>query len=185
MLKVREFTTSTLLGVFFLKEYPQNLLESEWKKRNVLPLPRLSPPPSSAQKVHGTVENHADGPSTKKEPRSTPAPLTPAQRNVGLPTPAVARTATPAQIPVASTSKQTPLRPRSSRRHMTPDVEVDVVSPDDDGDGQEEGGVSFHPERDPLSEEIVKQLEKGLPRWPGLGEYGWMQEVKPVRLFLI
>lgn len=68
---------------------------------------------------------------------------------------------------------------------MTPDVEVDVVSPDDDGDGQEEGGVSFHPERDPLSEEIVKQLEKGLPRWPGLGEYGWMQEVKPVRLFLI
>jgi hypothetical protein len=29
----------------------------------------------------------------------------------------------------------------------------------------------------PQSEEIVKQLEKGLPKWPGFGEEGWMKEV--------
>lgn len=31
-------------------------------------------------------------------------------------------------------------------------------------------------ERDPESEEIVRQLEKGLPRWPGFGDQGWMKE---------
>lgn len=35
-------------------------------------------------------------------------------------------------------------------------------------------------ERDPESEEIVRQLEKGLPRWPGFGDQGWMKEGTPV-----
>jgi chromatin structure-remodeling complex subunit RSC1/2 len=53
-------------------------------------------------------------------------------------------------------------------------MEVDVVSGDD------MGGDEMVAERDPASEEIVKQLEKGLPRWPGFGENGWMEEAKPV-----
>ncbi|KAG1746902.1 hypothetical protein EDB19DRAFT_1688275 [Suillus lakei] len=32
----------------------RTVLETEWQKRSVLPVPRHSPPPSSAQKVHGT-----------------------------------------------------------------------------------------------------------------------------------
>jgi chromatin structure-remodeling complex subunit RSC1/2 len=35
-------------------------------------------------------------------------------------------------------------------------------------------------ERDPLSEEIAKQLERGLPRWPGFGDKGWMEYATPV-----
>jgi len=47
-----------------------------------------------------------------------------------------------------------------------------------DGYGGDE--MSAIMERDPESEEIVKQLEKGLPRWPGFGEQGWSQNVSPV-----
>jgi hypothetical protein len=35
--------------------------------------------------------------------------------------------------------------------------------------------------RDAESEEIVKQLEKGLPRWEGFADVGWMEERHPVR----
>jgi len=58
---------------------------------------------------------------------------------------------------------------------------VDAVSPE--SDGQDDDGAAFQAERDPQSEEIVKQLEKGLPRWPGFGEEGWMKEVHPVSRF--
>ncbi|KAG2134592.1 uncharacterized protein EDB93DRAFT_842565 [Suillus bovinus] len=33
----------------------KTVLETEWQKRSILPVPRHSPPPSSAQKVHGTA----------------------------------------------------------------------------------------------------------------------------------
>lgn len=48
---------------------------------------------------------------------------------------------------------------------------------DVDGGGDEMSAII---ERDPESEEIVKQLEKGLPRWPGFGEEGWTQDISPV-----
>jgi chromatin structure-remodeling complex subunit RSC1/2 len=56
-------------------------------------------------------------------------------------------------------------------------MDVDIMS---DADGADE--MSAVMERDPESEEIVKQLEKGLPRWPGLGEEGWPQDISPVSL---
>lgn len=65
------------------------------------------------------------------------------------------------------------------QRQPTPDVEVDIMSADDGA------GDDMVAERDPESEEIVKQLEKGLPRWPGFGEQGWMEEASPVRVFLL
>jgi chromatin structure-remodeling complex subunit RSC1/2 len=57
-------------------------------------------------------------------------------------------------------------------------MDVDIMS-DADGGGDE---ISEIMERDPESEEIVKQLEKGLPRWPGFGEWGWAEDVSPVSL---
>lgn len=48
---------------------------------------------------------------------------------------------------------------------------------DADGGGDEMSAIM---ERDPESEEIVKQLEKGLPRWPGFGQEGWVQEITSV-----
>lgn len=159
----------------------QNTLETEWKKRNVLPVPRSSPPPSSAQKVHGVVDNEPSNAEvkppkeTKKERGATPLPPSKVvnesisvggpSRSVAPPQLATADTTKPVQIP--SKSVQGPLR----------DTEMDVVAEDE---GQEEEGQGNRPERDPLSEEIVKQLEKGLPRWPGFGEEGWMGDVTAV-----
>ncbi|KDR68767.1 hypothetical protein GALMADRAFT_256616 [Galerina marginata CBS 339.88] len=167
----------------------KNSLETEWKKRTVLPVPRSSPPPSSAQKVHGVVNDNLT--ETKKETPSTtettPAPPTPAPATPApLPVPTIpTQTAAPAMrtqtVPIASTSavnyyaKPVPIRPKSAQR-QTPDVEVDIVSPDSD-----EQESDFQAERDPQSEEIVKQLEKGLPRWPGFGENGWIDDINPER----
>lgn len=82
--------------------------------------------------------------------------------------------------PTASTSQLQQRHTPVVQRQVTPDIEVDVVSPE--SDGQEEATAAFQAERDPQSEEIVKQLEKGLPKWPGFGEEGWMNEINPVRL---
>ena len=51
-------------------------------------------------------------------------------------------------------------------------MDVDVVLPDAEVHGDEGAGVGM--ERDPQSEEIVKQLERGLPRWPGFADVGWV-----------
>ncbi|KAJ3490189.1 hypothetical protein NLJ89_g11456 [Agrocybe chaxingu] len=135
----------------------KNTLETEWRKRSVLPNTRSSPPPSSAQKVHGGVE-------AKQEPAPTPAAST-------------SQSQSHSQF---AYTKPIPIRPKSSaQKQPTPDVDVDVVSPDSDEEGE---GPSAPGERDPRSEEIVKQLEKGLPRFPGFGEEGWMDEVAPDRL---
>ena len=36
-------------------------------------------------------------------------------------------------------------------------------------------------ERDGESDEIVRALEKSLPKWKGLDDIGWMDEVRPER----
>lgn len=122
----------------------QTVLESEWKKKSVLPSCRSSPPPSSAQKVHNHISQ------LQHSPEST--------------------TVTP------RTSKTEQI---ASQRHPTPEMDVDIMSPEYDAQGND-GATGHDVERDPESEEIVKQLEKGLPQWPGFGEEGWMQEVSAV-----
>lgn len=53
------------------------------------------------------------------------------------------------------------------------------MSPEPDSLG-EGSGVRVGAERNAESEEIVRQLEKGLPRWPGFGNDGWMEEIASV-----
>jgi hypothetical protein len=133
---------------------------------------------------------HGDASVETKEDPGTPASATPALPTpAALPTTAPARTITPAYqhnaAPTASTStshyRPIPIRPKSTQRLPSSDADVDVVSPE--SDGQDDEGAAFQAERDPQSEEIVNQLEKGLPRWPGFGEEGWMKEVHPVSRF--
>ena len=125
------------------------MLETEWTKRSVLPRSRTSPPPSSAQKVHGAAVE---------------------LKNATLPPPPAApeRTVTPAgQVHNASSTQQ----------HAS-DQDVDIIAHDSDGPEEDEPAAQM--DRDPRSDEIIKQLEKGIPGWPGFGEEGWMDEVKPV-----
>ena len=176
-LKVRE-------SLFFLvfinyKVVVQNTLVIEWKKRSVLPIPSTSPPVSSAQRVHGVVDTVVPPEQNTKQPKETKkdhamTPLPPQKAPTAPPT----RPATPAQAAAASPSKADGLTRRKSAKAQTPDLEVDIVAEDE---GQEEDGPGNNKtERDPLSEEIVKQLERGLPRWPGLSDEGWLEDMSPV-----
>ncbi|KAG6902000.1 hypothetical protein C0995_005800 [Termitomyces sp. Mi166 len=152
------------------------LLDTEWKKKSILPPTRSSPPPSSAQKVHKVVEEEESSTaSTSDAPTPAPAPApapTPTPRVV---TPAARST----PVPTASTSiaqstyaKPVPIRPKS---RLSPDMDVDIIS--EDGGGHD---VPAAIPRDQESEDIVKQLEKGLPPWPGFGEEGWSEDVSQV-----
>ncbi|TFK38725.1 RSC complex protein [Crucibulum laeve] len=172
-------------GIAMDAETLKTLLETEWKKRAVLPGFRTSPPPGAAQKVN---KNIGENIAVKPDPEPSATKTAPAPIAVAVPTPTPARTATPSAqrlaLPTTSTStsnfsyaKPIPIRPRSAQRLASPDMEVDIISADSDDMA---GAVST--ERDPASEDIVKQLEKGLPRWPGFCEQGWMGEVGPDRL---
>lgn len=158
--------------------YIQEVLDNEWKKKSVLPVPRFgSPPPSSPQKVHKVAEPAA--PAVAGVP---PAPATPARAPAPIAQPAPAPppvVQNPPPTAITTTfvyAKPVPIRPRSAQRMGTPEMDVDVggMSSEPDGSAEDVG------ERDPESEKIVKQLEKGLPRWPGLGQEGWMNETTPV-----
>lgn len=61
------------------------------------------------------------------------------------------------------------------------EMEVDVEGIQDDMDvqgGDSEAGPDTS--RNPGDDEIIRQLEKGLPKWPGASDKGWMHEVSPV-----
>lgn len=133
----------------------------------MLPQTRTSPPPSSPQKVHGVAAETKDELPSKA--MAIPAPLPPVPT---VPT----RTATPGgQIDNASSSTVTIHQNASAS-----DPDVDIITPD--SDSPEDNGPAGQTVRDPQSDEIIKELEKGLPSWPGFGEDGWMDDVKPVSL---
>ncbi|KAF9527101.1 hypothetical protein CPB83DRAFT_856749 [Crepidotus variabilis] len=164
----------------------KTLLVTEWKKRSVLPNTRTSPPPSSAQKVHGTVDIEEDEPVTqepkllkaaKKEPTATPVPTTPKVATSALP---AASGSSRFATPVAGPSKPIAIRPKVPQDHIF-DIDVDGTFPDEEGQDDEDP-ANLLTERDPLSEEIVKALEQGLPKWPGFGEDGWMDDATADRI---
>jgi hypothetical protein len=80
------------------------------------------------------------------------------------------------------------------------EADVDMVDGDDStvgtraGAGAGEGvagveaegaGVGMGMERDSESDEIVRVLEKGLPRWEGFEDVGWMADVGQVRAHFV
>ncbi|KAJ7677990.1 hypothetical protein DFH06DRAFT_1422389 [Mycena polygramma] len=138
----------------------KNLLESEWKSK-ALPIPRESPPPSSAQKVH-------EPPETKKKPPSTqPAPAVKPSPPIAAPTPIVPQ-------PTFVYSKPTPITP------------IDPPAPEyseSESESEDEDDMYDPPLNAPTDIQIVRQLERGLPRYtPLLGtDGGWMADVKHER----
>ncbi|GLB36753.1 putative bromo adjacent homology domain containing protein [Lyophyllum shimeji] len=182
----------------------KSALQREWKKRSVLPFVRTSPPPSSAQKVHGSGDYEASpptspalatapipAPTTSVSPPTAPAAssTTNASPQVAYapspaPTSAPATRSTPAPAANISATNNTYSRPvaiRPKSAQLSPEVEVDIMSED----GQAKDVTSSAVERDPEGDEIVRQLEKGLPRWPGFGEEGWTEDVSQERMIEI
>ncbi|KAF9221270.1 hypothetical protein BS17DRAFT_271837 [Gyrodon lividus] len=154
----------------------KNVLETEWQKRNVLPAPRHSPPPSSPQKVHGTLPAAPPQPKTAQYAGSHTKP------GATDDNPAAATSSTSAQVPKLATRLSTPLQASS------PEIDVDINGMSPEPDGQIEdvamGSVAGE-ERDGDSEAIICQLEKSLPRWEGFGNLGWMSEVSKEQLLEI
>ncbi|KZT64027.1 hypothetical protein DAEQUDRAFT_733167 [Daedalea quercina L-15889] len=150
------------------------MLETEWKRRSVLPTPRGSPPPSSAQKTHAAASG-STAPRPAQQPAATTAtakaasrPSLTVQPQAAAPTPAPpTQAAAPAPAPAPAA--------KSPERHSSPEMDVDV------GGTPEPEGPSHDGTRDAEADEIVRQLEKGLPRWEGFGDAGWMNEADPSR----
>ncbi|KAF9466917.1 RSC complex protein [Collybia nuda] len=165
----------------------KTMLETEWRRKPILPTVRSSPPPSSAQKIHKVVE---EPPPASPSPVTEPTPVLPPVVKAPTPAPRVATPVAPSTpLPVTSTSnssftysKPVPIQPRSTQ-HLSPDMDIDIMSPEPDGQGDEAQGLTI--ERDAESEEIVRQLEKGLPRWPGFGDQGWTDTITAERIIEI
>lgn len=146
-------------------------MRSEWKKQTVLPTPRESPPPEDSSKKVPPV---ASSSSKKLDAQPEQAKPQPAATKV------VAAKPVPIPPPPTTTSTQ-------NGGGGSSDVDIDGGDRSDgegdvDADGEnmtEDMGLTYA--RDPESDEIVHQLERGLPRWEGLGTKGWSDNLTLVR----
>ena len=185
-------------SIFFYILLTKNAFENEWKARTVLPAPSCtSPPPTSAQKMHGQLANQNQQPQAQSDevtPAAAVPPVAlapppvnsaPQQQSLTLtttttltatttPSPAVdpPAPATPQSKQTSSTSalSNQQQQPSSPPRMSSPDMDVDVggtPEPDDMA-------------RDGESDLVVQQLERGLPRWegPAMGDFGWLKEME-------
>jgi chromatin structure-remodeling complex subunit RSC1/2 len=152
----------------------KNAFENEWKARTVLPAPsRTSPPPTSAQKVHGQLANQQPQPVVP--PVALAPPVNSASQQsltlTGTPsttTPAAVDPPAPQQQTSASNQQQ---QPSSPPRMSSPDMDMDVGgTPEPESMGADDMA------RDGESDLVVQQLERGLPRWENLGDFGWWKE---------
>ncbi|KLO08183.1 hypothetical protein SCHPADRAFT_1001127 [Schizopora paradoxa] len=142
----------------------QDVMKTEWKKQTVLPAPRVSPPPDASPKKAPTI---ASSSAKKLE----------AQPDLPKPPPTVAKVAAAKPVPVSVPPP--PTTTSTQNGGGSSDVDIDGgdrsdADVDGDGDGEnmaEDMGLTYA--RDPESDEIVHQLERGLPRWEGLGAKGW------------
>jgi len=71
----------------------------------------------------------------------------------------------------ASSQQQQQQQPSSPPRMSSPDMDVDVGgTPEPESMGADDMA------HDGESDLIVQQLERGLPRWEGFGDFGWLEE---------
>ncbi|KAG8220643.1 hypothetical protein J3R82DRAFT_2911 [Butyriboletus roseoflavus] len=154
----------------------KSVLETEWQKRPVLPAPRHSPPPSSPQKVHGTLPT--------APPQSDPSKFT---HLIAKPRSAAEAAAPASGSTTANTHPPQKLAPRRGTPPARPslpemmDVDVQAMSPEPDSQVDTTASAGAGEDRDGDSEAIIRQLEKSLPRWEGFGDLGWMSEVTQER----
>ncbi|KAI0651399.1 hypothetical protein C8Q79DRAFT_32964 [Trametes meyenii] len=150
----------------------KGILESEWKQRSVLPTPPASAPPSSAQKVHAQKDQ-------KERAAAPPIPSKSQLASQAQKASVKASASAPAPMDVDPTpqgsSQPTPAAgTKSPERAPSPDVDVDIGGTPEPEVGAHDGA------RDGESDEIVRQLEKGLPRWEGFADVGWTDDLDPV-----
>ncbi|KAF7322508.1 hypothetical protein HMN09_00029300 [Mycena chlorophos] len=135
----------------------KTILDTEWKAKG-LPTPPRSPPPGSAQKVHGAP------PESEPEEAPTPPPAQAAAApTIHAPTPVAAQ-----PIMVAA-----PSRPATVAAPLQ-------YARQPDSDTEDEGDIPEPPAGGPSDLQIARHLESGLPRFSldQSEEGGWMEDVK-------
>ncbi|KAJ7433426.1 RSC complex protein [Mycena galericulata] len=153
----------------------KDLLQSEWKSRP-LPTPRDSPPPSSAQKVHEPAPKQAPQPTPKRAPvsRQTMPPPT-------MPTTPAAIPPQAAPTPSTSTLHDKPMSILPAPVPIFLGEPPRPPSPDSDSDSDfgDEDDAYDQPPGAPTDVQVVRRLERGLPRYaPVQGvDGGWMADL--------
>ncbi|TFK84868.1 hypothetical protein K466DRAFT_664886 [Polyporus arcularius HHB13444] len=150
----------------------KGILENEWRARSVLPPPPPSPATSAPQDAQ-----------PKKEPKeraaATPAPVRSHSSAKLQPAPAAPPRAHVNATPSTSSQVKEVVKQKSPERSASPDMDVDIG-------GTPEPELTGHDAaRDGESEEIVRQLEKSLPRWEGFDDVGWAEDITPDRMLEI
>ncbi|TCD68597.1 hypothetical protein EIP91_010388 [Steccherinum ochraceum] len=149
----------------------RTILDEQWKLSPNLPHPPSSPPASSAQMTKNTRTLPA-----ASAPAPTPAPASKPQPIAGPSTPLRAQSKPkPQPQSRAPAPALAALPPSSPERHSSPDIDVDI------GGTPEPEVISHETARDGESDAIVKQLERGLPRWEGFADVGWASGVTTER----
>ena len=174
--------------VFCFVFLTQSAFENEWRARTVLPAPsRTSPPPTSPQKVHSQLASQQPQPESVVTPAPPPVTLvasvnsatTAQQPPTRINTPLAPTVSSP--VPQQATTpasnmqqqQQQQQQPGSPPRMSSPDMDVDVGgTPEPENMGADDMA------RDGESDLVVQQLERGLPRWEGFGDFRWLKETE-------
>ncbi|KAJ7139219.1 hypothetical protein C8R44DRAFT_867384 [Mycena epipterygia] len=151
----------------------KNLLESEWKSK-ALPIPRASPPPSSAQKLNETPPQQPPQPPPTPAPSAKPTSLPTTLPTLTVPAPSTSTFVYSKPAPILPATLA-PVEPPPAPEYLESESESEVEDLTDGTYDPAPGG--------PTDTQIVRQLERGLPRYsPILGEDGgWMADVKHER----
>ncbi|KAH9850627.1 hypothetical protein C2E23DRAFT_904961 [Lenzites betulinus] len=157
----------------------KGILDSEWRQRTALPAPPTSAPSSSAQKVHAKKEQQERAAAQPTASKSQPAPQpqkAPSKPPAPVPMKADPTPQGPSQPAEAAAAAAAAAAKASPERAASPEIDVD-------GGGTPEPEVGgLDGARDGESDEIVRQLEKGLPRWEGLADVGWADDLDSDRM---
>ncbi|EJF58495.1 hypothetical protein DICSQDRAFT_90751 [Dichomitus squalens LYAD-421 SS1] len=169
----------------------KGILESEWRQRPLLPVPPMSPakPPSATQKgnaskdqkeraavVPGPIKSQTTAASSSKSQSKAPAkPSPPIQLN-STPSPLQTRVSQTQHSDVKKEKETVTVKAGTPEGEPSQDMDVDI------GGTPEPEVVAQDSARDGESEEIVRQLEKGLPRWAGFADVGWTEDLTSDRM---
>ena len=168
----------------------KGILHSEWSQRSVLPAPPPTSPPATqkgnASKDH--KERAAAPPppaksqtiaasSSKSQSRSSTKPSSPPhidQTPVPPPTHVSQSQSKEVKKEAAAASANAKSKAPTPEVDLSQDMDVDI------GGTPEPEPVMQDLARDGESQDIIRQLEKGLPRWQGFADVGWVEDITPV-----
>ena len=144
------------------------MLESEWKKHTILSTSSSNTPTAPQKPSKASEQPQAHAQASKTQP--PPPPHTPRTPAANKSTKALT-TATPTQITVSHSTSQ------AQSQDMEVDVEGDGGQSENEGETGNYGyaGPVSSVSRDAEGDDIVRTLERGLPRWGGYGQHGWME----------